>query len=147
MLLHTQCGGLYCRQLRLPCDKTRTIITMERKRLGSVNGGCVQVDRCIYVFRKMISFNELNLKINISTINGIMWIGTRWTASHQEHSMESSLGLRIKHRNSRRRHQSDAARALTRGQNVHSMRQKRRAPCSHIERFVGPALDREQSEA
>jgi hypothetical protein len=30
---------------------------------------------------------------------------------------------------------------------VYSMRQKRRAPCSHIDRFVGPALDREQSDA
>lgn len=26
------------------------------------------------------------------------------------------------------------------------MRQKRRAPCSHIEGFVGPALDREQTQ-
>lgn len=56
-------------------------------------------------------------------------------------SMESSLGLRIKHRLSRRRHQLDAARALTRGQTVYSMIPTRRAPCSHIEGFVGPALD------
>ena len=89
------------------------------------------------VFSQTTSSNQLDPKTRIRT---------RWTA-HVMESMENFLGLRIKHRLPRRSHQSDAARALTKGQNVYSMRQKRRAPCSHIGGFVGPVLRREQSDA